>query len=418
MTSARVESSLKELQDKIRRERRDQEGEESRLRLENKLREMEGRLAQERETWVATLKSQMQSRETKDKDVEGQFVSRIQEMERRWLDEKSQWQKILSAKEEEVRNWKAVAEKLRSSEAELGKTLLEKKWNEERLREIEKKHTEVEAKYATTSAVLVEREKELVQLRAELGVLKDRSQREEEQGKRLLGEVEKLQRERDSIVEKVTQEKNFEFRAVKAAAQREIDTLRAEINEREMGMGALRAEAKIREAKLLAQIEKYENTRDSELQRVRLASMAEIKKHREQIEEAGRKMIGLEAELREAKAVVQTSEKQVAELRLQFASAQAQKVSSMRREERLQAALAAVRNKWADREREIHEQAQARAMEVLEKEKAKLQMEFQRQMEEGVSRTSGQSAQFLSLKEEVLALQKQIQEKLKGDSRE
>src|ERR1700674_6116749 len=56
--AARVEVSLKELQDRLRRERRDQEQEESRLKLEAKLHEMEGRLAQERAPWVSTLNSQ------------------------------------------------------------------------------------------------------------------------------------------------------------------------------------------------------------------------------------------------------------------------------------------------------------------------------------------------------------------------
>ena len=97
--SSRVESSLKDIQEKMRRDRRDHEVEEERLTLKSKIKELETRLAGERETWMQTLKEQLSERETQGKDVEGHFIYRLQEMERRWLDEKGQWQKEISARE-------------------------------------------------------------------------------------------------------------------------------------------------------------------------------------------------------------------------------------------------------------------------------------------------------------------------------
>ncbi|OGR88648.1 MAG: hypothetical protein A3J74_05430 [Elusimicrobia bacterium RIFCSPHIGHO2_02_FULL_57_9] len=125
-TAARVEVSIKELQEKLRRDRREQEQEEARHKLEAKLQEMEERLAQERETWVATLRNQMQVRESQEKEVENHLALRIQEMERRWLDEKAQWQKIAFGKDEEIRNLRSLAEKLRSADLELSKTSADK----------------------------------------------------------------------------------------------------------------------------------------------------------------------------------------------------------------------------------------------------------------------------------------------------
>src|SRR5437899_3365586 len=92
--AVKVEGAIKDVQDKLRRDRRETELEEGRLKLEARIRELETRLVQERETWVATLQEQVKSRETQDKELETHFVGRVEEMERRWLDEKAHWQKL------------------------------------------------------------------------------------------------------------------------------------------------------------------------------------------------------------------------------------------------------------------------------------------------------------------------------------
>src|SRR5208282_3582410 len=121
--AVKVEGAIKDVQDKLRRDRRENELEETRLKLETKLRELETRLVHERETWVATLQEQVKSRESQDKEIETHFVGRVEEMERRWLEEKAHWQKLLMAKDEEVRNLKAQAERLKTFEVELQRAL-------------------------------------------------------------------------------------------------------------------------------------------------------------------------------------------------------------------------------------------------------------------------------------------------------
>src|SRR5581483_10533866 len=130
--ASKVESAIKDVQEKLRRDRRDAEQEETRLKLEAKVRELESRLVQERETWVATLQEQLKARESQDKEVETHFISRIEEMERRWLEEKAHWQKLVMGKDEEIRNLKVQAERLKALELEAEKLAQEKRFLEEK----------------------------------------------------------------------------------------------------------------------------------------------------------------------------------------------------------------------------------------------------------------------------------------------
>src|SRR5205085_8334387 len=61
--SAKVESSIKEIQDKLRREKREQELEDARRKAEARVAEMERRLGEEREAWVSTLTNQLGQRD-------------------------------------------------------------------------------------------------------------------------------------------------------------------------------------------------------------------------------------------------------------------------------------------------------------------------------------------------------------------
>ena len=121
-----MESSLKDIQDKLRRDRHENEVQEERLALKSKVKDLETRLVSERETWMVTLKGQIQERETQSKDVEGHFIYRLQEMERRWLEEKAQWQRAISQKEDEVRSLQGTDEKLSETEDEFHRASMEK----------------------------------------------------------------------------------------------------------------------------------------------------------------------------------------------------------------------------------------------------------------------------------------------------
>lgn len=222
-TAARVEISIKELQDKLRRDRRDQEHEESRTKLEAKLQEMEQRLAQERETWVTTLRGQMQGRETQEKEIETHFAARIQEMERRFLEEKAQWQKLMFAKDEEARNLRALAEKLKGADVELTKTTAEKKWLEARVSELSMERGDMQSRIQAAH----QHEKDNIQLKADLGVTRERLDRElsglriasKEREERLMSDLERLNRELETQGGRLRVESEAEIRRYKETAE-------------------------------------------------------------------------------------------------------------------------------------------------------------------------------------------------------
>jgi len=177
--SSRVESSLKDIQDKMRRDRRDHEVEEERLTLKSKIKELENRLAQERETWMTTLKNQLSERETQGKDVEGHFVYRLQEMERRWLDEKAQWQKEISAREDLIRSLKSSAEKLREVEDEYRKISLEKSMAEREISKMRDDLARAEREKASVEGwlrIMPEKEREISEVRSENAILRAREE--------------------------------------------------------------------------------------------------------------------------------------------------------------------------------------------------------------------------------------------------
>jgi hypothetical protein len=228
--SSRVESSLKDIQEKMRRDRRDHEVEEERLTLKGKIKEMESRLSQERETWMQTLKNQMSERETQGKDVEGHFIYRLQEMERRWLDEKAQWQKEISSREETIRSLKSASERLREVEDEFRKLSLEKSMTEREASKLRDEVARAEREKASVESyikIIPDKEREIAELRAENAILRNREEnsrlttvhQEEKNGfelQKLRGEIGGLQAELGSISDRKNAEKNEEVKRLQA----------------------------------------------------------------------------------------------------------------------------------------------------------------------------------------------------------
>lgn len=217
--SSRVESSLKDIQDKMRRDRRDHEVEEERLTLKSKIKELETRLSQERETWMTTLKNQMSEREVQGRDVEGHFVYRLQEMERRWLDEKAQWQKEISAREELIRSLKSSSEKLRDVEDEYRKVSLEKSMAE---REISKLRDDLarsdreKASVETYLKMMPEKEREISDVRSENALLRSREETSRMEAKhrdeKNVAEIGRLQAEIGALSDRKNAELNEALR--------------------------------------------------------------------------------------------------------------------------------------------------------------------------------------------------------------
>ena len=87
--SLKMEQALKEMQEKGRIARKEQELEDSRLRAEEKVKDLERRLNEEREAWVINMKKQMELRDRETFQVESQIELRFKDLERRWVEEKS-----------------------------------------------------------------------------------------------------------------------------------------------------------------------------------------------------------------------------------------------------------------------------------------------------------------------------------------
>jgi hypothetical protein len=241
--SSRVESSLKDIQEKMRRDRRDHEIEEERLTLKSKIKELETRLAQERETWMQTLKNQMAERETQGRDVEGHFIYRLQEMERRWLDEKAQWQKEISVREEELRSLKSAAEKLRDTQDELRKVSLEKSMVERDIFKMKDEVARAEREKASIESyikIIPEKERELAEARAENIQLRAREATAVSENKlreektnfeidRLQKQIGSLQAEIGNISDRKNEEKNEELRKLQDRHESEMQLKEKEL---------------------------------------------------------------------------------------------------------------------------------------------------------------------------------------------
>ena len=228
--SSRVESSLKDIQEKMRRDRRDHEVEEERLALKSKIKEMETRLAQERETWMGTLKNQMAERETQGRDVEGHFIHRLQEMERRWMDEKAQWQKEISSREATISALKYADVKLRETEDEFRKVSMEKSMLERDISKMRDEVARAERERASLESyikVIPEKERELAELKSDnivmrsreaaaLGEAKLRDERANFEVDKLQKEIGRLQAEIGSISDRKNAEKNDDLKKLQS----------------------------------------------------------------------------------------------------------------------------------------------------------------------------------------------------------
>jgi hypothetical protein len=358
-TSAKVEISLKELQDRLRRDRRDQEQEEAKLKLEKKAQELESRLAQERETWVVTLKNQLGARESQEKEVENHFAMRLQEMERRWLEEKANWQKIALAKDDEIRTLRSLAEKLKGADTELSKVASEKKMLEERCAELAKDRAEAHARLQNAG----EREKESIQLRADLTL------------SRQSGAMVQERLERD--------------------------------------LAGLRASAREREERLMADVERlqrdfanvkqrFDGEKEAELRRARIEYETDLSQHKQAAERAT-------SELQRLRAVAGALERQAASGRAQLEELKRASADWERTQERYKAEFVVLQRKWIEREKEVRAEASSQSLQMLDAEKARLRVMAQDELNQRVAKIADQ------LRQENESEQRRLESKLRAD---
>lgn len=343
VTAAKVETSLKELQDRLRRDRRDQENEESKLKLEKKAAELEQRLAQERETWVTTLKSQMSSREAQEKEVETHFAMRLQEMERRWLEEKASWQKVALQKDDEIRTLRSLSEKLKGADVELSKVAHEKRILEERAAELAKDRAEALAKLQNAT----EKEKENIQLRADI----------------------QLSRQQAVVVQE--------------RVERDLSSLRASSREREE---RLMADLERCQRDLMVVKERLSAEHEANLRRAKAEFEADLVKHKDAAEKASQ-------ELQRLRAVCGALERQAASGRVQLEELRRASAEWEKTQERYKAEFVVLQRKWVEREKEVRAEATAQAMAMLESEKSRLRVQAQDELNQRAAKIAEQLRQ-------------------------
>ena len=305
--ASKVESSLKDIQEKLRRDRHEQEVQEERLTLKAKVKELEGRLVSERETWMQTLKAQMQERETQSKDVEGHFIYRLQEMERRWLDEKAQWQKIISQKEDEARALKHGAEKQKELEDELRRSAIDKEMQGKETVKLRDDIARLERDKASIESYIKavpEREREIADLKVDNAMLRAREEKARDEVKlaeerfrrdadALSKEIGRLQSEIGAISDRKNSERDEAIRKTQGRHQ-------AELQEKEKTLAELSGE-KIRAISellkmkgLLSRVQAINAVLEKERQALRLekmqmaqamaANIEDVKKYQSEVE--------------------------------------------------------------------------------------------------------------------------------------
>lgn len=113
--SLRMEQALKEMQEKTRLARREQELDELRMKAEDRAKDLERRLNEERETWVHSMKKQMEMRDSETRQVESQMELRLKEIERRWVEERHTLTNAIKSKEAELERLRAQNQESKSA---------------------------------------------------------------------------------------------------------------------------------------------------------------------------------------------------------------------------------------------------------------------------------------------------------------
>ncbi|MGC8729062.1 MAG: hypothetical protein ACP5SD_07310, partial [Elusimicrobiales bacterium] len=134
--AAKLENSIRDVEEKIKRTQQEKALEEEKNQLKAKIKELETRLIQERETWMQTLKSQIKDKEKESKDIEEHFILRFQEFERKFLDEKAQWQKAIFSKDEEIKNIKLLLEQKTRIEEDYKRLLMEREGDKKEIERV------------------------------------------------------------------------------------------------------------------------------------------------------------------------------------------------------------------------------------------------------------------------------------------
>ena len=201
------------------------------------------------------------------------------------------------------------------------KTLAERKWLQERANELTMERGELLARAQTSH----DKEKENIQLRADLSVLKGTLERElqmvrmssREREERLMSDVDRLQRDLMTLPERQKAEYEAAIRQAKAEYEAEVRRAKAEV-------------------------------------------AADLAKYKEQAEKTG-------VDVQKLRGIAGALERQLAAAKVQNAAYE-------KSQERYKAEFVVLQRKWVEREREIRGEAQNQAAMMLEAEKTKIKI--------------------------------------------
>lgn len=215
--SAKVEVSLKDIQERLRREKREQDMQEQLTKAEQRAREVEQRLSSERQTWVEALRTQISKSEEQDHELEHQYELQMQEMEKRWHEEKLAWSQALKSKEQELAALRAGAdaalEKERdAAEKRIGMLESERAALQAGLREAQERADEDKS---LLQQKMETREREQLALKAQQAMLAAQARQEKEKAEHLRLAFDKIQAEHVALAKSVD-EKDKENYALKS----------------------------------------------------------------------------------------------------------------------------------------------------------------------------------------------------------
>ncbi|MDI6756504.1 MAG: hypothetical protein QME32_00610 [Endomicrobiia bacterium] len=200
--ATKVEDSIRDIQERIRREKRDQETEEMRRKLETKISELEGRLAQERETWVQTLKSQMLQRDDNESEIDEQFTLKLRDLERRWHEEKLSLSSVLKSKEDENARLKSEFEKnIFTQKDDYEKRLSQIETERDAiLRDLREISSKAQEERSALNKQIEERDREFLSVKAQVSMSSVQLREEKQRSEKLTQIIERLNREKAEAV--------------------------------------------------------------------------------------------------------------------------------------------------------------------------------------------------------------------------
>ena len=451
--AAKVEESLKDIQDRLRREKREQELQEALSKSENHIKELESRITSERQTWVETLKSQVNQRESQDKELERGFELKLKELERRWHEEKLSWSQALRNKDEEVARVKREAETLIGNERDASeKRILQLESERESVRRELKDRNDInEQERQHNTAKLEARDKDFLSLKAQQAMIVTQLRQAKEKEDQLRALLEKMRADKNMLISQVeakdkdyfllkTQFALYQTRAkteqekllkemllMKEMAQKEREQWEVNFRTKENELRLAQESARVRETELKTQLDKKEHEAAAAEkvaeEKFRLRE-AELKTQFEKIEH--------EAELN-AKAAEDRFRAREAELKTQFEKTEHEAVLNAKAaEDRFRARETETRYILDKKDEEVKnaskaaEEKIAAAAQEFSQQLAQKDKEARGQQLQWIERVQGKEKEIQSLSEKEnelkvrLAQQEtktaQLEEKLKADS--